>query len=1002
MMRAIKGGWMFRALRLFLLFAAACTGPGSALPLPDARPAADGPLGFDAPIAVDARPPVGDAPIVDRDAGTLIFDPCVSQPRTGYEPTGLSACCEGTGPAHCVPPGEVLPELVAFLSACPAGGVCMPDPIIRAGGTYQPATCTSSVLNGPGACLSKCIPLVADNPLTVLLRQDSCGDGELCIPCTNPVDQTPTGACNLIDLICPDVPPDGGVADAGVDAATVCPHRGPPILDPETQPECSPACPGARCIPAFLVPAAQQTLLSACPADFGAPGLCAPDELIETGGNFVPMTCRSIANAEGRCLSTCLPDVAEQAGFLPRDVCDADERCVPCYDPTSSMPTTQTGACSLACDSPTKPPVVLTCPYTGPAVIDPAALPECGPACGGAHCLPSSFVPASLQPLLAACTDGFCVPDPIIATAGQKPPPTCRSVAGVEGRCMSNCLPLVQELGGVLPRDSCGPLEVCAPCFDPTSAEPTAPTGACNIACDEPVEPPLVLSCPWTGDPVIEADIFPPCAPVCGGSHCVPEALVPDDLESQLAACPGGFCTPDSFVESAGNFVPQSCHSVAGAEGRCLSTCLPDVAAQAALLPRDVCGIDEECVPCFDPTSGDPTATTGACSLGCDMPHEGPIVLSCPWGGPPVVDPASFPACSPACGGSHCVPGSFIPEDQQGLLAECPGGFCAPDPIIASANNYVPQSCTSIAGSEGRCLSTCLPGVAELADFLPAVGCPAGTKCAPCYDPTSPDPTAATGACSLGCDAPKQPPLVLSCPWTGPAVIDPARLPACDPACGGAHCLPDKFVPDDQRDLLAPCPGGFCAPDPLIQTANNFVPPTCTSIAGAEGRCLSTCLPDVAAQNLLPQSTCAANHRCVPCFDPTSGDPTAATGACSLACDMPHQPPVVLSCPWTGPAVIDPAKLPACDPVCDGARCLPGSYVPDDLADFCARAPAASARPSRSSPPPATSRRRAARRSPASAKAAVCRAACPSSPARPASSAGTAPRTSAARPASTR
>jgi hypothetical protein len=239
-----------------------------------------------------------------------------------------------------------------------------------------------------------------------------------------------------------------------------------------------------------------------------------------------------------------------------------------------------------------------------------------------------------------------------------------------------------------------------------------------------------------------------------------------------------------------------------------------------------------------------------------------------------------------------------------------------------------------VAGAEGRCLSTCLPSVAALAEFLPATGCPAGTKCAPCYDPTSSDPTAPTGACSLGCDAPKQPPLELSCPWTGTAVIDPARLPACAPACGGAHCLPERFVPADQRDLLAPCPDGFCTPDPLIQTANNYVPPTCTSIAGAEGRCLSECLPDVAGQPLLPQSTCAPGHRCVPCFDPTSSDPTAATGACSLSCDAPAQPPVVLSCPWDGPAVIDPAKLPACDPLCEGARCLPASYVPGDLADF--------------------------------------------------------------------
>src|SRR5262249_6198053 len=88
-----------------------------------------------------------DAPITIHDGdGGVIFDPCSSTPQNGYDPAGLTACCTA-GPAHCVPSKEVIPTLVAALSACPDGtSVCMPDPIIRGGGTYRPPSCTSTLV----------------------------------------------------------------------------------------------------------------------------------------------------------------------------------------------------------------------------------------------------------------------------------------------------------------------------------------------------------------------------------------------------------------------------------------------------------------------------------------------------------------------------------------------------------------------------------------------------------------------------------------------------------------------------------------------------------------------------------------------------------------------------------------------------------------------------------------------------------------------------------------
>jgi hypothetical protein len=299
------------------------------------------------------------------------------------------------------------------------------------------------------------------------------------------------------------------------------------------------------------------------------------------------------------------------------------------------------------------------------------------------------------------------------------------------------------------------------------------------------------------------------------------------------------------------------------------------------------------------------TSTTGP-------PSTTSTTLPCPYSGPPIYDPNSFTACSPSCGGAHCVPSEIVPSEIQPLLASCTDGLCAPDPIIAAAGQFVPNTCTSIAGAEGRCLSTCLPAVAARAATLPQGGCAADERCMPCFDPTASDPNAPTGACSLACDAPAQPPVLLTCPWTGPDVYNPSVFPACSPSCGGAHCIPAEIVGATSLDLAA-CPGGFCVPDPIIAAGGNFDPPSCVAFAGttAAGRCLSTCLPAIAGQPSLEQSSCAAGNRCAPCADPFTG---ADTGACgSLGCDQPAPTPAF--------------EFPGC---CTNLGvCVPKSQIPD-------------------------------------------------------------------------
>jgi hypothetical protein len=641
------------------------------------------------------------------------FDPCGPNPVAGFDPDqrGLTKCCTD-GPAHCVPSSAVPDQLASYLTPCDdPSQLCMPDSVIHAGASYQPAQCTS-LGNEKGVCLSLCIPKVGNDPQVGLLPQDICGDGEVCVPCINPLNKMSTGACSLLGPHCGDGGLTGGSDDGG---GGTCPYVGPPIVDPSKFAACAPACGGAHCVPATLVPAAQQSLLSACTASDGSGGFCAPDKVVAAGGNYVPPTCRSVVGAEGRCMSTCLPAVAAQASVLPKDTCGDGEVCAPCFNPVASDPTAPTGACTLACDAPKEPPLVITCPWTGPPLTDPTKFPDCAPTCAGSHCVPSALVPSAQQALLAACPGGFCAPDSFVAAGGKVKPGTCTSIAGAEGRCLSTCLAPVGAQAAQLPTDVCPAGEKCAPCFNPTAADPTAPTGACSIGCDQAKEPPTVLTCPWTGPDVVDPSTFPPCDDSCAGAHCLPASLVPAAQQSMLAACSGGFCVPDPQIRTAGHGVPPHCSPFPGApaEGRCLSQCIPMVAQKSSQLIQDTCAADEKCVPCFDPFSG---AATGACTTACDAPTRSPWL---------------FPAC--CANGGTCVPQAQVPSSQASNLQQesCPSQFlCVPDEYLPTPTLPI-SGCSTLLFGGGTCVSLCVSLPAG-AGIFGQRQCPDNHTCVPC------------------------------------------------------------------------------------------------------------------------------------------------------------------------------------------------------------------------------------------------------------------------------
>jgi len=242
--------------------------------------------------------------------------------------------------------------------------------------------------------------------------------------------------------------------------------------------------------------------------------------------------------------------------------------------------------------------------------------------------------------------------------------------------------------------------------------------------------------------------------PTCcegGGGHCVDSAMIPGRFQSMVADCDdGGRCVPDEILTARGSFTPAPCSSVGGVQGACLSPCLPEVAASAALLPQDVCPAAQVCVPCVSPLSGQ---ETGACgTLSCQaapspagQPDDSGASRR---GGGAALDPGEGPRCCEgrgAClnpgdvpGGGPAMAGSCFDQGRGDLV-------CVPDRFLEASHR--PPRCQATGGLgldyEGVCLPRCLDMPYEM--FLGVGGCEAAELCMPCTDRLSGRPTGAPG-----------------------------------------------------------------------------------------------------------------------------------------------------------------------------------------------------------------------------------------------------------------
>jgi hypothetical protein len=232
----------------------------------------------------------------------------------------------------------------------------------------------------------------------------------------------------------------------------------------------------------------------------------------------------------------------------------------------------------------------------------------------------------------------------------------------------------------------------------------------------------------------------------------------------------------------------------------------------------------------------------------CDAPQQ-------------ILDPASFVSCGPT---ASCVPAVLLEANEPGAseqLSACDGDAttrCVPNAFFVMGNAFDPIDCTSIGGSEGRCVDMVVPEVEEGQLLLPQSTCAASERCVPCTTPTGRD----TGVCALGCDeGPKLPATTFLTCENGAGV--------CVPAADVPVALQESLDNRDCDDETA-----FCIPnetfDPAtIQGCSGELP---GDVGPYVGVYLNSEILNVDNQGFFDEDPNRENFSCYPCFNP--GEPT--------------------------------------------------------------------------------------------------------------------------------
>ncbi|NRA32558.1 MAG: hypothetical protein HRU17_04385 [Polyangiaceae bacterium] len=244
----------------------------------------------------------------------------------------------------------------------------------------------------------------------------------------------------------------------------------PPGCGEETVPgwQDYPPCSHGVCMPTEEFPPALHNYLpvDSCDTD----QRCAPEYIAKTGGDFELERCKSIGDAEGRCVPERSPVVGNYLPHIPQDNCSREgDVCMPCFHPTTSE---DLGICSSE----------ISCSDPG-ATVEPTPLPEC---CGGVgFCTPTNALGSStteMKPRDCQYAGTVCAPREKLDGLGGEDKPElryCETGKGEDGRCLNeDCF--LKELGafqrGALNQDGCRSGELCVPCETGISDS----TGVCD------------------------------------------------------------------------------------------------------------------------------------------------------------------------------------------------------------------------------------------------------------------------------------------------------------------------------------------------------------------------------------------------------------------------------------------------------------------------------------------------------------------------------------------
>ncbi|HVH47732.1 MAG TPA: hypothetical protein VM925_35595 [Labilithrix sp.] len=368
-----------------------------------------------------------------------------------------------------------------------------------------------------------------------------------------------------------------------------------------------------------------------------------------------------------------------------------------------------------------------------------------------------------------------------------------------------------------------------------------------------------------------------------GKAHCVARSKMPDALSNQLALCDGqtGGCVPDTIIQSGGE-PPPACKT-SGADGRCLSLCVPNVEKYAEILTRgddSSCAEDEKCIPCMRPDG----SSSGICEIGRQGScTDGGVVapatgVSCPFTGTEM-DVSQMPICAP---GGRCVSEALLDlaitneqtkTELKARLATCAIGYCVPEEYLKKYGQHKPAACKTFAGIEGRCFSTVFKDIDAQKDLLQRDVCSENERCIPCFNPADGSPS---GACTtVSCDAP---------------TTTPPTLKDCCMQQGQMRgkCFPRTDIPTEYQSRLSDyeCDDTteLCVPSENVDLKS--VPALCkpstspsSPTTGGNGVCVSNCIKFTILENIvLQQGSCRSDQTCIPCKHPQNGQPTGAPG----------------------------------------------------------------------------------------------------------------------------